>query len=76
MNDLEMYREQLAAMPKALRLRFYRKTLSILGSGQPLLSALLALDRAWLAGGEKTTHRFPGGKTAVVSKKAILWRKS
>lgn len=72
---LAMRREQLAALPKALRLRFYRKTLSRLGPGQPLLPLLLALDRAWMNGGEKTTHRFPGGKTAVVDKKSIFWKK-
>ena len=45
-----MRREQLEDLPKALRLRFYKKTLSRLGPGQPLLSVLLAVDRAWLAG--------------------------
>lgn len=74
-SALAMPREQLAALPKALRLRFYRKTLSRLGPGQPLLPLLLALDRAWMNGGEKTTHRFPGGKTAVVDKKSIFWKK-
>ena len=72
---LVMRQEQLAALPKALRLRFYRKTLTRLGPGQPLLPLLLALDRAWMNGGEKTTHRFPGGKTAVVDKKSIFWKK-
>ena len=72
---LVMRAEQLATLPKALRLRFYRKALSRLGPGQPLLPLLLALDRAWINGGEKTTHRFPGGKTAVVDKKRIFWKK-
>ena len=74
-SALVMRSEQLAALPKALRLRFYRKTLARLGPGQPLLPLLLALDRAWANGGEKTTHRFPGGKTAVVDKKSIFWKK-
>lgn len=72
---IAMRRERLESLPKALRLRFYKKTLSHLGPGQPLLAGLLALDRAWLAGGERTSHRFPGGKTAVVDKKSIVWRK-
>lgn len=72
---LNMPPEQLAALPKALRLRLYKQALARLGPGQPLLPALLALDRAWLAGGEKTTHCFPGGKTAVVSKKGIVWKR-
>ncbi len=75
-SPLVMRHEQLAVLPKALRLRFYRKTLSRLGPGQPLLPLLLALDRAWANGGEKTTHRFPGGKTAVVDKKSIFWKKA
>ncbi len=70
-----MRREWLETMPKALRLRFYKKVLSGLGPGQPLLPSLLALDRAWLTGGEKSTHHFPGRKTAMVNKKSILWRK-
>ena len=73
---ITMRREQLESLPKALRLRFYKKTLSRLGPGQPLLAGLLALDRAWLAGGERTTHRFPGGKTAEVDKRGIVWRKT
>ena len=72
---LVMRHEQLTALPKALRLRFYRKALSRLGPGQPLLPLLLALDRAWANGGEKTTHSFPGGKTAIVDKKSIFWKK-
>jgi hypothetical protein len=67
---------QLARLPKALRLRFYKKTLSRLGSGQALLPSLLALDRAWLSGHSGTTHRFPGRKAALVDKKNILWIKS
>ena len=74
-SALVMRREQLTVLPKALRLRFYRKALSRLGPGQPLLPLLLALDRAWTNGGEKTTHRFPGGKSAVVDKKSIFWKK-
>lgn len=73
--ELVMRRDQLEGLPKALRLRSYKAALSGLGPGQPLLKGLLALDRAWLAGGDRTTHRFPGGKEAVVDKKAILWKK-
>ena len=68
-------RERLEALPKALRLRLYKKILAELGPGQARLMPLLSLDRSWQAGGEKTIHRFPGGKTAVVDKKNISWSK-
>ena len=58
-------RQQLEAMPKALRLRCYKQTLAALGPGQARLDSLLALDVGFVAKGEKTKHQFPGGKLAV-----------
>ena len=65
--------DQLMALPKALRLRLYKKELDALGPGQARLSSLLALDDAFLRQGGKTKHQFPGGKLALLSKKGILW---
>jgi len=66
-------RKQLEDMPKALRLRWYKQMLAALGPGQALLDALLALDAAFTAKGEKTEHQFPGGKLALVSRQGIHW---
>lgn len=63
---------RLEALPKALRLRLYKKTLNALGPGQALMPGLLALDASWSAG-NKTEHRFPGGKTAFIQATGILW---
>lgn len=65
----------LTALPQALRLRLYKKALACLGPGQALLSSLLRLDRSWLSGNGRTTHRFPGGKNAQVDGTGIVWRK-
>jgi len=67
-------REQLEGMPKALRLRLYKKILAALGPGQARLDALLALDASFEARGEKTVHQFPGGKLARVDKRGIHWQ--
>ena len=67
-------REQLEGMPKALRLRLYKKILAALGPGQARLDALLALDASFEVGGEKTEHQFPGGKLALVDKRGIRWQ--
>lgn len=67
-------RDQLEHMPKALRLRSYKQALDALGPGQARLDALLALDAAFAANGEKTEHQFPGGKLAFVSKQGIHWQ--
>jgi tRNA(Ile)-lysidine synthase len=63
----------LAALPKALRLRLYKKTLARLGQGQALLTGLLALDDSWTKRNGTREHRFPGGKTALVNSEGILW---
>lgn len=63
----------LDPLPMALRLRAYKKALDSLGPGQTLLKGLLAVDAAWMRKGEKTEHRFPGGKIALVDRKGIVW---
>ena len=69
-----MPRERLTSLPKALRLRAYKKALAMLGPGQARLDTLLALDASMETGGEKTIHQFPGGKLALVDKQGIHWR--
>lgn len=66
-------RAQIAPLPKALRLRLYKKMLDHLGPGQARLSGLLALDEAFLRKAGKTKHQFSGGKLALVGSKGILW---
>ena len=71
----------LASLPKGLRLRLYIRVLKGLGPGQTLLKNLLALDDTWLSahkrghckGGGK--HQFPGGKSAIIDKNGITWRR-
>lgn len=67
-------RSRLENMPKALRLRYYKKILSTLGPGQARLNGLLALDAAFEANREETEHQFPGGKLAIVNKQGIYWK--
>ena len=64
-------RNQLECIPKALRLRYYKQTLAVLGPGQVCLNALLALDAAFASNEKKTKHQFPGGKLARVGKQGI-----
>ena len=69
-------RRVLEAMPKALRLRLYKRTLDALGKGQALMPGLLALDEAFLRNGTPTTHQFPGGKQARADAGGIRWSRS
>lgn len=70
---LFMPRKELAALPKALRLRLHKRMLDALGPGQARLDGLLALDASFMANDEPTEHRFPGAKRARVEKKGITW---
>jgi tRNA(Ile)-lysidine synthase len=62
----------LTTLPKALRLRLYKRALDALGPGQSLLDNMLALDKSWAAITQgqhkrgKSLHQFPGDKKAVV----------
>ncbi|MDR1945689.1 MAG: tRNA lysidine(34) synthetase TilS [Desulfovibrio sp.] len=67
-------RERLAALPKALRLRLYKKILDELGPGQVRFFSLSALDDPLPAGRGQAKHLFPGGKSALVGHKGILFR--
>ena len=63
-------------MPKALRLRLYKRLLDALGTGQALMPGLLALDEAFLRNGNPTTHQFPGGKRARADARGIRWSRN
>jgi tRNA(Ile)-lysidine synthase len=65
----------LRAMPKALRLRAYKRLLEQSGPGQPLLRNLLALDKAWEKLRYGATTQFPGRKTVRVSPQGLLFGK-
>ncbi|MDR2893502.1 MAG: tRNA lysidine(34) synthetase TilS [Deltaproteobacteria bacterium] len=69
--DLILSKTKLRSLPKALRLRLCKAALERLGPGQPLLSNLMALDRAWEAGRGKARLQFPGGKLAVIEHGSI-----
>lgn len=66
---------KLRALPPALRLRLYKKTLDDLGPGQARLEGLLALEAAFKAKGKPTRHQFPGDKEALVDPGGISWQK-
>lgn len=71
-DGLTLDHAALGAMPKALRLRAYKKALeSVPGPGQPLLTGLLALDRAWAAKKSGAELQFPGNKKARVIRGAV-----
>ncbi|MDR2604826.1 MAG: tRNA lysidine(34) synthetase TilS [Desulfovibrio sp.] len=69
-------RRHLDALPKAVRLRLYKRILDSLGPGQARFFSLAALDAPLPAGRGPATHRFPGGKSAVAGHKGILFRKA
>ncbi|MDR2124092.1 MAG: tRNA lysidine(34) synthetase TilS [Desulfovibrio sp.] len=69
-------RRRLEALPKAVRLRLYKRILDALGPGQARFFSLAALDAPLQAGRGPATHRFPGGKSAVAGHKGILFSKS
>jgi tRNA(Ile)-lysidine synthase len=71
--DAYLSEATLSALPKALRLRLYKKILAGLGPGQALLAGLLALDDTWAARKGGAEHYFPGGKKAVIRGRGIAW---
>lgn len=72
-TPLFLERRALEAMPKALRLRLYKRMLDELGMGQALMPGLFALDEAFLRNKKPTTHQFPGGKRATADARGIRW---
>ncbi|MFP5240386.1 MAG: tRNA lysidine(34) synthetase TilS [Acidobacteriota bacterium] len=65
--------ETLENLPKALRLRLYKRVVESLGPGQPLAAPLRALDEAWAARSLGKDFQFPGGKQALVTRDGIVF---
>jgi tRNA(Ile)-lysidine synthase len=57
---------------QALRLRIYKRSVEVLGPGQPLASTLHGLDEAWSNRSIGKTFQFPGGKVARVEREGIV----
>lgn len=74
-DGLTLEHAALGSLPKALRLRAYKKALENLGPGQPLLSNLLALDRVWTEKKSGSELQFPGNKKARVIRGAIKFNR-
>ena len=74
-DGLTLPHAALGSMPKALRLRAYKKTLESIGPGQALLSNLLALDRAWADKKGGAELQFPGNKKARVVRGSIKFNR-
>ena len=66
--------EALLALPQALRLRLYKRTVENLGPGQPLAQTLRGLDLAWSAKRVGSVFQFPGGKEAKVERLGISFK--
>ncbi|WP_243312884.1 tRNA lysidine(34) synthetase TilS [Fundidesulfovibrio agrisoli] len=65
--------DTLKNLPKALRLRLYKRVVESLGPGQPLAAPLRALDEAWAARSLGKDFQFPGGKQAMVTRDGIVF---
>ncbi len=65
--------ETLGDLPRAARLRLYKKILDGLGPGQALFDNLLELDRLWDQAKGGKTVQFPGDKFGRIVDKGILF---
>lgn len=63
----------LRGLSPALRPRLYRRALGALGPGQALADSLLALDAAVSRRATGKAFRFPGGKTARLTRRAVVF---
>lgn len=75
-SSIVLSKTDLKRASKALRLRLYKRSLELLGPGQPLLENLLRLDAAWLRNQGGCKVQFPGGKTATITRGSILFSRS
>lgn len=66
-------RQDLADLPRALRLRVFKACLEALGSGQPTAEALNRLDEAFTSGEGGKTVQFPGGKEARLGARGVAF---
>ncbi len=63
----------LGGLSPALRPRLYRRALEALGPGQGLADTLFALDAAVARRATGRVFRFPGGKTASLTRRAVVF---
>lgn len=66
--------DALNAASSAARLRAYKRTLEILGPGQPLGDTLFRLDELWQMRATGKVLRFPGDKEARIMKSGVRFR--
>ncbi|EFL49541.1 tRNA(Ile)-lysidine synthetase [Solidesulfovibrio fructosivorans JJ]] len=66
--------ETLAGLHPALRLRLYRRALRACGPGQALAETLFSLDAAVAKRATGRVFQFPGGKTARIGRRALVFR--
>lgn len=66
--------DTLLALDPALRPRLYRRALASLGPGQALADGLRALDAAVTRRRTGSAFQFPGGKTARITRRAVVFR--
>lgn len=70
---VRLSRAALAGTHPALRLRLYRRALAALGPGQALADALFALDQAVTRRNTGRVFQFPGGKSARIASREIVF---
>jgi len=64
----------LASLPRAARLRWYKKMLDRLGSGQALLENIFKLDDLWISRKTGVVVQFPGNKVCRVTRQGIEFK--
>ncbi|MFO7727778.1 MAG: tRNA lysidine(34) synthetase TilS [Desulfonatronovibrio sp.] len=67
-------RGMLEPLPRAARLRLYKKVLDELGPGQALFDNLNDLDQLWKQNAGNKAIQFPGNKLGTILKKGIMFR--
>lgn len=63
----------LESLPRAARLRLYKKVLDELGPGQALFDGLYDLDQLWQQNAGNKTIQFPGNKFGRICKKGVIF---
>lgn len=68
-----VFSSTLESLPRAARLRLYKKVLDELGPGQALFDNLYDLDQLWKKNAGNKTIQFPGNKFGRIFKKGIIF---
>lgn len=66
--------DRLRGLDPALRVRLYARALRALGPGQALAETLFSLDAAVARRDTGRVFQFPGGKTALLTRPALVFR--